>query len=173
LRRHLKTSIAVAAVLVAIVAVEVRLFVVPHSDRPGPSDAVVVLGGETYQARLEAADALLQQYPGSVLVASISGGHTCPDRPPTASAVICFRPNPLTTQGEARETAKLAAQHGWKSVTVVTTAEQVWRARLRFTRCWSGQLHVLQAPTGIEVRLRLTPYESAASIKAEVFQRGC
>ncbi|HEY0871361.1 MAG TPA: hypothetical protein VGD55_13250 [Acidothermaceae bacterium] len=171
--RHRIVAIAVAVVFVAIAVFEVRFYVVPSSNRRGPTDAVVVLGGGTFIDRLRAAGALLQQYPGAVEVVSTPGRQGCPYPYPGASDIICFRPNPATTQGEARATAALAAQYGWKHITVVTTADQVWRARLRFSRCWSGDLSVVRAPTSIATRLFSAPYETAATIKAEVFQRGC
>ncbi len=116
---------------------------------------------------------LLREYPGAVEVVSTPGRQRCPHPYPGASDIICFRPDPTTTQGEARATAALAAQYGWKHITVVTTADQVWRARLRFSRCWSGDLSVVRAPTSIVSRLFSAPYETAATIKAEVFQRSC
>jgi hypothetical protein len=172
-RNHPAVSTAVALVMLTVVVVNVRLFVVPQSDRPGPTDAVVVLGGPTYPARLKAALGMLEQYPGSVLVVSTPGNHSCPPAPATASKIVCFRPEPSSTQGEAQETARLAEQYGWKSLEVVTTADHVWRSRLRFGRCWVGHLRVVQAPTSVYIRVRSVPYEIAATVKAEVWQRGC
>jgi hypothetical protein len=171
--RHRIVAVAVALVLVAMAVFEIRLYVVPTSDRRGPTDAVVVLGGGTFIDRLHAAGALLAQYPGAVEVVSTPGRLGCPDPYPGAASIICFRPDPATTQGEARAAAALAAQYGWKHITVVTTADQVWRARLRFSRCWSGDLSVVRASTSIVTRLFSMPYETAATIKAEVFQRSC
>jgi uncharacterized SAM-binding protein YcdF (DUF218 family) len=171
-RRRFVQSL-VALVLLVAVAVEVRLFVVPASDHGGPTDAVVVLGGPTYPARLRAANALVQRYPGAVLVVSTPVGSSCPPKPADASAIICFHAYPSTTQGEARGAANLAVQNGWTSMTVVTTGDQIWRARLRFSRCWSGDLHMVQAPSGLLLRLTTVPYETAATIKAEVLERSC
>lgn len=171
--RHQIVAVSIAAVLVAIAVFEVRFYVVPTSDRRAPTDAVVVLGGGTFIERLRTAGELLAQYPGAVEVVSTPGTLRCPKPYPGASSIICFRPDPATTQGEARATAALAAQYGWKHITVVTTADQVWRARLRFSRCWSGDLSVVRAPTSIASRLFSVPYETAATIKAEVFQRSC
>jgi hypothetical protein len=166
-------NIVVALVLVAAAIVEIRLYVVPASDGTRPADAVVVLGGQAYEDRLQTADAMLKKYPGSVVVVSIPGGIACPAQPPGASAILCFSPNPSTTQGEARTAAKLAAKYNWKSIEVVTTADQVWRARLRFSRCWSGNLRVVRSDSSIYLRIRAVPYETAATIKAETLQRSC
>src|SRR5471030_318525 len=45
-------NIVVALLVVAAAVVEVRLYVVHASDGAGPADAVVVLGGQEYKARL-------------------------------------------------------------------------------------------------------------------------
>jgi uncharacterized SAM-binding protein YcdF (DUF218 family) len=164
---------AVVVILLTGAAITGRLFVVPASNRPGPADAFVVLGGDTYIDRLRAAATLVDAYPDAVLVVSTPGRNPCPRYFASSRQVICFRPDPSTTQGEARATAALAAEYGWKKITVVTTADQVWRARLRFSRCWSGDLQVVQAPTHLSTRLIEVPYELAATVKAEVFQRGC
>lgn len=166
-------NIVVAVLVVAAGLVEIRLYVVPASDGARPADAVVVLGGQAYQDRLRTADAMLKKYPGSVVVVSIPSGIPCPTQPPGASAILCFSPNPSTTQGEARTAAKLATQYGWKSMEVVTTADQVWRARLRFSRCWSGNITMVRSDSSIYLRMRAVPYETAATIKAETLQRGC
>lgn len=166
-------NIVVALLIVAAAVVEVRLYVVPASDGARPADAVVVLGGQEYKARLQTADVMLKKFPGSVVVVSIPGGIACPAQPPGASAILCFSPNPSTTQGEARTASKLAAKYGWKSIEVVTTADQVWRARLRFSRCWSGDLTMVRSDSSISSRMRAVPYETAATIKAETLQRGC
>jgi hypothetical protein len=166
-------NIGVALLVVVAVVVEVRLYVVPASDGAKPTDAVVVLGGQEYQARLRTADVILTKFPGSVVVVSIPGDIACPPQPPGASAILCFSPNPSTTQGEARMASKLATKYGWKSIEVVTTADQVWRAKLRFSRCWSGDLTVVRSNSSIYSRMRAVPYETAATIKAETLQRGC
>lgn len=166
-------NLAVAVVIVVAAVIEVRLYVVPASDGPGPADAVVVLGGQEYKARLATADVMLAKFPGSVVVVSIPGGIQCPSQPPGASAILCFSPDPSTTQGEARMASKLAAKYGWKTMEVVTTADQVWRAKLRFSRCWAGSLTVVRSNSSIYSRMRAVPYETAATIKAETLQRGC
>ena len=159
-------------VLLAAV-VEMRLYVVPHSDPRASSDAVVVLGGHSYDARVHSGYALVRKYPGAVLVVSVPSTRPCPPKPKGATQVICFRPDPNTTQGEAEATAKLAKQYGWKSMTIVTTGDQIWRARLRFSRCWSGTLLMVRAPSSLLRRLKTVPYETAATVKAEVLQRSC
>jgi uncharacterized SAM-binding protein YcdF (DUF218 family) len=171
--RHRVIAVALAVVVLAVAAIDVRLFVVPRSDKPAKSDAFVVLGGDTFTIRLKAGLKLAREYPDSTLVVSTPGRTPCPRALVPRSRLICFDPDPSTTQGEAREAARLALVHGWTSMTVVTTADQVWRARLRFSRCWDGDLRVVQAPTSVWIRIREVPYEMGATVKAEVFQRTC
>jgi uncharacterized SAM-binding protein YcdF (DUF218 family) len=54
--------------------------------------------------------------------------------------VLCFQPNPFSTQGEARAVARLARAHGWSRVVVVTSTFHVTRARMLFRRCYPGKL---------------------------------
>jgi uncharacterized SAM-binding protein YcdF (DUF218 family) len=172
--RHHPFVTAFVVVLVLLVgAVDVRLFVVPTSDRPGPTDAVVVLGGGTFFIRLRTAIKLVDTHPGTALIVSTPGNTQCPRHLRDRAQVICFRPDPSTTQGEARAATQIGEEHGWRSLTVVTTADQVWRARLRFSRCWPGDLRVVQASTSEWVRLSSVVYEMGATVKAEVFQRSC
>jgi uncharacterized SAM-binding protein YcdF (DUF218 family) len=173
-RRHRVACAALVVVLLAVAIVDVRLFIAPRSDSPARSDAFVVLGGDTFAIRLAAGLRLADEYPDSTLVVSTPGGRRqCPRGRVPPNRLICFAPDPSTTQGEARMAAQLAVEHGWKSMTVVTTADQVWRARLRFARCWDGDLRVVQAPTSSWIRIREIPYEMGATVKAEVFQRSC
>jgi uncharacterized SAM-binding protein YcdF (DUF218 family) len=173
LRRRRVIAAALAVAVLAAGALDVRLFVVPRSESPARSDAFVVLGGDTFTIRLEAGLKLAREYPDSTLVVSTPGRTRCPRGLIPRNRLVCFNPDPSTTQGEAREAARLALAHGWTSMTVVTTADQVWRARLRFSRCWDGDLRVAQAPTRVRIRLREVPYEMAATVKAVVFQRTC
>lgn len=173
LSRHRIATAVVLTVIAALVVVDVRLFVVPTSQKPARTDAIIVLGGPTFTSRLDAALRLAERYPGTPLVVSTPGQVPCPDDVPATTPLTCFRPSPSSTQGEARAAAAFAAQHGWTSLSVVTTADQIWRARLRFSRCYDGELRMIQAPTSAWTRVSSVPYEMGATVKAEVFQRGC
>jgi len=124
-RRRPKILMALVVAVLAIGALDVRLFVVPRSEAPVRSDAFVVLGGDTFTIRLEAGVKLAREYPGSTLVVSTPGRTRCPRGLVPRNRLICFDPEPSTTQGEAREAARLALARGWNSMTVVTTADQV------------------------------------------------
>jgi uncharacterized SAM-binding protein YcdF (DUF218 family) len=57
--------------------------------------------------------------------------------------VVCFTAVPFSTRGEARTVSRLAHEHGWLSVVVVTSTFHVTRARMLFRRCYHGPLTML------------------------------
>jgi uncharacterized SAM-binding protein YcdF (DUF218 family) len=165
---------AVLAVFLAFCAVTARLFVFPATGMPARVDAIVVLGGSG--DRLDLGLQLASEGRASYLLLSrglpwippgICQGHVGPAR------VICFQPDPSTTQGEARDASQIARQHGWRSIVLVTTRDQVWRAHLRFERCYPGQVYgVGSAVTWYQWPYAIA-YQWAGTVKAEVTQRGC
>jgi hypothetical protein len=91
--------------------------------------------------------------------------------------IICFVPHPGTTQGEARRVAKLAREHGWREIIVVSGTPQTTRARIRFARCFRGTLLFDPAdPSSLSGHggwIYNVICEWGALIKAETLQRGC
>lgn len=143
----------VLAVLVLLMvtgaAMSARLFVWPQlPPLPAHADAIVQLGGPG--PRRAVAFDLYRQGRAPVVAISVDSvealGSWCGrgnlDRVP----VICFRPDPFTTRGEARLIAELARQHGWDSVILVTSPDQAWRATVRVSRCFDGGISVATAP---------------------------
>ena len=59
--------------------------------------------------------------------------------------VVCFDPHPYSTRGEARGIARLARQHGWRTVDVVTSRYHVFRAGMLIERCYHGRLRMIGA----------------------------
>lgn len=139
--------LAAAGVLVLVwLAATVRLVFFPAEDAPGKADAVVVLSGSKHE-RLDRGLELMRDGVAPTLV--ISGGFD--PRQPTASRlchagkgdgfdVLCFTPDPDSTRGEAQATGRLAAEHGWKRVLLVTSRFHVTRARMLFDRCVDGDV---------------------------------
>jgi uncharacterized SAM-binding protein YcdF (DUF218 family) len=178
-RRHVVTSTpgrralaVVLGVVLLIVAAQTLLFVLPAGDRPQPADAIVVLAGpgpriergeELARARL-APEVLL-------MVQTATGGCTvaAPARP------HCVEPNPRTTQGEARAVARLAEEHGWRSLLVVVQNEQAVRAEIRLDRCLDPEIEVrfITVRGNLGESLLRTVYESGALPKALLLQRDC
>jgi uncharacterized SAM-binding protein YcdF (DUF218 family) len=173
-RRLRRTLIALAVLFVAFCALTVRLFVFPVTGMPPRVDAVVVLGGQG--SRLDLGLSLVGAGRSPVLLLSeglpwIRQG-MCGERSGSVT-ILCFRPAPDTTQGEAESAARLARQHNWRSLTLITTPDQVWRAELRFRRCYSGKIYAVTTPLPKSQWPFMIAYQWTASIKAELVNRGC
>jgi uncharacterized SAM-binding protein YcdF (DUF218 family) len=118
--------------------------VIPDSDPlPARADAIVVLAGGRKHRLAEGLELWRQ---GVAPTLAISDGRApgwaeanrlCEDE-----RVLCFRPNPYSTRGEAEWTAREAARRGWDTVVVVTSTYHVRRSRLIFGRCFKGTLAV-------------------------------
>jgi uncharacterized SAM-binding protein YcdF (DUF218 family) len=146
--RRLLTAFAMVVGL-WLVAVAI-LFVWPTANEspPAHADAVVVLAGGGNH-RLDPALKLVQR--GVAPVLAISSAFKDPkwrkahrlcrgEDGPTRFHVLCFLAVPYSTRGEARTVARLAREHGWQRIVVVTSTYHVTRARMLFRRCYHGQL---------------------------------
>jgi hypothetical protein len=168
-------GIALGVVVVGFCALTLRLFVFPDLNAPEKSDAVAVLGGGSLDPPDEGVKLAREGYaPNAVF--SLNPSQQCGNfvKALPGINVFCFRPDPATTQGEAREIGRLAARHGWHRIIVVMPTPQATRARLRIGRCYPGQiLEVAVRPTGLWAWIHDIAYEWGALIKALVLQRGC
>jgi uncharacterized SAM-binding protein YcdF (DUF218 family) len=154
------------------------LFVWPREDDPHRADAVVVLSGGR-KFRLEKGLELVRDGVADTLV--ISDGRA--DGWPEANRlcedgddgfrVVCFKPDPYSTQGEAEGVARLAREHGWRSVALVTSRFHVFRARMLFERCFPGEVGAV----GAGYKLRYLPlalfWESGKLSYALTVDRDC
>lgn len=142
------------------------------------ADAVVVLGGahdgrESYGlvvAREVSASALVlsDPYPANDPVMR----RACA-RSRAYITVICRRPVPATTRGEALQARALAAERHWKRIVVVSWRHHLPRARLIFSRCFSDQpgAVIMRAvprddPTSLAEWGYISLYQEFALIKA-------
>ena len=173
-RRLRVAAAALIAALCAFCAVSAWLFVFPSTGVPARVDAIVVLGGDG--DRLDHGLQLASDGRAPYLVLSLGlpwiPPGLCQGRVGQAQ-VICFQPDPDTTQGEARGASQLASQYGWKSMVLVTTQDQVWRAHLRFERCYSGRIYGVASPVAWYRWPYAVLYQWAGTLKAETYQRGC
>ena len=87
--------------------------------------------------------------------------------------VLCFHPVPGTTRGEAEWIGREAKARNWRSVILVTTPDQAWRARLRLSRCFDGKVYVATSPLPFSKWFEQIPYQWLASAKALTVQRAC
>jgi uncharacterized SAM-binding protein YcdF (DUF218 family) len=165
-------------VVAAWAAVVARFVLWPAQDSPRRADAVVVLAGD--HLRLGKALELITRRVAPTLVISdgLAPGWREANRLCRGGArgrfrVICFRPDPYSTRGEAHAVARMAAARGWRSVVVVTSTYHVTRARLLFDRCVDARVRV----SGSTYRRSLIPLEvflePAKLAYALVVTRGC
>lgn len=141
--------VAVVIVLLALAVASVPLFIL-YDDEPLPkADAVVVLAGS--ENRLPVGRELVEAGVAPVLVISdgldprwTAANRLC--RFEHELRVLCPRPEPYSTRGEARMVAALARDQGWDEVVVVSSRFHLLRVRLLFERCFDGELGTVAAP---------------------------
>ncbi len=141
LRRSLVFAVAFVLVL-ALIGLNLRLFVWPASEPLHHADAIVVLAGGNGE-RLDRALELAREGVAPTLAVSFGSDRLCGSDPPFT--LVCFRPSPDNTRGEAEAIGRLAQAHGWNDIVLVTSTSHVTRARLLVERCYSGQLQVAPA----------------------------
>jgi uncharacterized SAM-binding protein YcdF (DUF218 family) len=153
------------------------LFLWPPRHVPQHADAVIVLAGAR-GPRLTRGLALARRGVAPVLVISdawsptwVEANRLCAGRPAPAP-VLCFHPDPYSTRGEARSVARLAANHHWTSVLVVTSRYHIVRAGIIFDRCFGGAVYTEGARQSFVSRLIAVPLETLKLAYAYVY-RGC
>jgi uncharacterized SAM-binding protein YcdF (DUF218 family) len=170
-RWRCRVLIALAVLFTLICGVTARLFVWPTTGMPARVDAIVVPGGPG--DRIATAITLAKQGRAQYLV--LSEGEYVPPQLCGAhvgtATVLCFMPNPDTTQGEAEAAARLAQKYGFRSIVLVTTPDQTWRAELRFRRCYRGSIYAVTTPLPTHMWPLMISYQWAASLKAEIANR--
>ncbi len=168
-----RLTFVVLAVIVASSLATARLFVWPAQGAPARVDAIVMLDGAG--DRLAVALQLAREHRAPVLVVSLGlDGYDGPC-PPTTPGVrtICFDPNPADTRGEAEFVGRLALQHRWRSVVLVTTRGQDTRARITVGHCLSGSIYVITAPISLGEWPHEIAYGWGSLLKELVLYRAC
>jgi uncharacterized SAM-binding protein YcdF (DUF218 family) len=143
-----RLAVSVLILLLVWLTACVKVVIMPPVDRPVHSDAILVLGSPTVDGRLEEGLRLADAGYADTLVISIGWAEgrqriaACADDNPRYR-VVCFQPDPTTTRGEAEELGRLARQHNWSSVLVVTSVYHISRARLVVNRCMPGTVRMV------------------------------
>lgn len=181
-RRRRLIAAVLAVVLAAFCGVTARLFMFPARGMPARVDAIVMLAGQG--DRYHEALKLARQHRAPYLAISLGSsssfgwgpqggqGPRCAPAIPRVK-VICFAPDPATTQGEAEFAGRLAAKYHWHSIVLVTITPQASRARLRAERCFSGRVYVMTGSLHAYGWPLEIAYEWAATFKALALQRSC
>jgi uncharacterized SAM-binding protein YcdF (DUF218 family) len=178
---RLVLKVLVLALLVWV-GLAVYLFVFPHTDRPARASAIVVLGGDA-QRRLPLGLELAGAGVAPVLVVSDGAGSDwaparalCARPGGRSFKVVCFRPDPFSTRGEARAMKAMAAARRWRSLLVITSTYHVYRARMLFQRCLRGRHVRLYVEGTRSSRLSLPLNAASETLKlglAETLRRDC
>jgi hypothetical protein len=168
-----RTLVGALILVVLFAAATARLFVWPADGAPGQVDAVLMTASP--YAPVSLATQLARTLRAKYLLISLGHdgyGGTCPP-PLHHTRLICFDPSPATTQGEAEYVGRLAAKYGWRSILVVSTAPQQWRAEQRVRRCFHGSVYGAAGPIPLYSWPYEIAYEWAATMKMLVLQRSC
>ena len=172
-----RIGVAVVVLLLAAGgAVTARLFVWPElPPLPDRADAIVQLGGPG--PRRAVAFELYRQGRAPVVAMSVNSVEAlsswCGQGSVDGVPVVCFRPEPFSTRGEARFIADLARQRSWGSVILVTTTDQAWRATVRVGRCYDGAISVATAHLPALRWPVQIGHEWAGTAKAFTYERAC
>ena len=132
------------------------VYVYPQIDQPRHADAILILGGYEYDRYRLGLGLAGEGWAPAVAVSNPNG----PDdpwlteycaKPHPEFELYCFIPDPGTTAGEARELRRLAAEHGWRTVIVVTFRPHISRARFILEQCFDGDLIMVASPPQLSV----------------------
>ena len=132
-------------------AIGYRLFGTDHQDPLRQADAIVVLGGE-HDGREDYGLRLAEAGYAATVVLSDPYGADDPTMMRVCAVksksfrVICERPDPSTTKGEAMIVRRLAVENGWRSVIVVSWKFHLVRARYIFGQCFDGSVIMRAVP---------------------------
>jgi hypothetical protein len=177
-RRRLWLIVSVAAVVIAaFLFATAELLVWPQQGMPARVDAIVMLNGPG--DRLDTALNLGWERKAPYLVISrgsqyFGHGSVCAPKMPDVK-VICFDPNPPTTQGEAEFIGRMASRYHWKTVVLVTITPQITPGRIWLDRCLPGgtKVYAVAAPLRTLAWPPAVVYEWGSIINAELFHRSC
>lgn len=142
-RRAILVTLAVVVALLLVIGVSgYFLFTNAPADPLQKADAIVVLGGE-HDGREDYGIALARD--GWAPTVVLSNPYPADDAimkrvcAPQGGGVevLCERPDPVTTRGEAEIMHRLAAERSWHKVIVVTWRYHMPRARWVFRQCFS------------------------------------
>jgi hypothetical protein len=173
--------LVVSACLLLIGAVigGLPVYVWPQIDLPQHADAILIVGGEGNSRYLVGLDLAVHGWAANLVVSSprdarIAWRKDYCAAPPPGLVVHCFVPDPGTTKGEGRELRRLAAQHGWRKVIVVTFRPHISRARFVLEQCFDGDLVMVASPTQMSVTKWAFEYvyQTAGYVRAAL-QPGC
>jgi uncharacterized SAM-binding protein YcdF (DUF218 family) len=148
----------------------------PETDSPARADAVVVLVGGQGERLTKALELIHADTAPTLVIANgddpkwAEANRLC--RGISSFEVVCLRPDPDNTRGEARALGSLTERRGWQSLVVVTSTYHVTRARLLVRRCYAGKSFVAAPPSAGAFRMFLNVSREWAAL-ARSLVHGC
>ncbi|MCX6469605.1 MAG: YdcF family protein [Corynebacteriales bacterium] len=180
MRRHWrKIVLCLFAFLMVFGVAGIPVYVFPQvADSPRKVDVIMVLGGRQ-DGREDYGISLAERGLASTVL--ISDPYDEPDEymdaicdAPHRVRVICFRPSPKTTRGEARFLRDQAKANGWRSAMVITFTPHVTRSDYIVSRCFTGDLVMVNYTSHIPIFYwaYMYLYQTGGFIRAAL-QNGC
>lgn len=168
-------GVSVCVLLWLLLAYE--LFYDPPLGEVHDVDAVVVLAGAADERR-EVGEALVDGGFAPELVLSSTGlpGNASTDAACSedTGGTTCFRPDPLTTRGEARAVAALARERGWDSMIVVTSTYHVTRAHVNVSQCSDADVTMVASEPDLDAGEWLARFvEETVALAASFLRPAC
>ncbi len=176
-RLTLITGAVTCIVGLAVGMLLIRRIAAPTSEVPEQADVVVVLAGGQGERIVRALELMDDEVAPVLLISTGNerwrGWEEIAPRceRPQNYEVLCIRPNPDNTRGEASTIAALAEERGWQSLVLVTSTYHLHRATLNFERCFDGTIHPVEAPFPLSANL--ARHEALGILHAELIERNC
>jgi uncharacterized SAM-binding protein YcdF (DUF218 family) len=177
--RAWRWAIFLPGLVCVVVLAGVPVYVRPQIDPLRHADAILILGGYEYDRYRFGLELATEGWAPAVAVSNPNGPR---DRwlteycatPHSEFELHCFIPDPNTTVGEAQELRRLATEHGWRTVIVVTFRPHISRARFILQQCFDGNLIMAASPPEISVPrwAHEYAYQTAGYLKA-VLEPAC
>ena len=164
----------VAAVLLVVALGGLPLFVFPSQQPAGPADVVFVIGPPRGWRITWANQLVASGHAKALMISTPDPATEAACLTLTEVPVLCRRPDPFTTRGEARWLRAEMAARGWRTALVITGTPHLTRTRYVMDRCVPEGVQVVGRTTGMNPALWVYQYayQSTAWVKA-LAQRGC
>jgi len=146
--------LAAGAAFVIWLLIALRLFYFVPQQPLHRTDAIIMLGGSSSE-RLPVAEHLQQTLGIPLLVVSTTdtpgnlvADQLCHLEGSSQRDLVCFRPAGMETRGEATSIGRLVSEHGWKSITVVTSRYHITRASTLIGQCTTAEVQMAATDPG-------------------------
>jgi len=160
------------AVLAAVIALLLWLFLFVGTSHPHHADAIVVLAGNP--GRVTTGERLHAEGVAPVLAISVDEATKIRADPMCrARRVLCFHASPFSTRGEAETFSRIARRHGWSSIIIVSSRFHLRRAHMLFRRCTNAALQIVPSKTGFWQFLANIPLELGKLLVQLTVIRSC